>query len=422
MVVFVLGILGITIVYSLGLNGPPIRSDGIGYYLYLPAVFIHHDMTLQRIATEQFDGHIPKWAGVTMVPGTNNYLIKYPMGEALLMMPFFLLAYLISCMVGVQLDGFSFWFQYAAAISGLFYATLGLSILWDLLQKHFKPNTVLLVLSGLLFGTNLFHYATYDSIFSHAYSFFLFCVFLHTIDRVYSRVSLPYFILAGAVAGFIILTRPSNGLWLIFGVLYGVTSIESLLGRLQFLKSHTKECLLAIAALLGIISLQMIYWKTITGSAFILTYEGEHFSFLKPQIINVLFSVRKGLFFWSPILLTLIPGLFYLRKRAPDVFVPILVFFPLNIYIISCWHSWWYGASFGSRAVLESLPVFAFGLCSFYEGTKSNAGKRILVIYIVVCAVLSTWLMAKYWTGVIPFDKTSWSYFVKTFLDLRKTE
>lgn len=245
------------------------------------------------------------------------------------MMPFFILACFASFITNAKIDGFSFLFQYAAAISGLFYATAGLAILWKVLQKYFKQNTILLVLFGLLFGTNLFHYATYDSIFSHAYSFFLFCTFLClVVEHVYCESSLRHLMATGAVAGLIIVTRPSNGFWLLFGVFYGVTSIHELIERLHFWKSHVKECLFILMPFLGIIALQVLYWKIVAGTLVVYSYQDESFNFLKPEIVNVLFSVRKGLFFWSPILLTIFPGLFYVRKKSPEFFVPILLFFP----------------------------------------------------------------------------------------------
>ena len=418
--VFFVGILAIISVYSLRLNGPPIRSDGVGYYLYLPAIFIHQDLSLQRLATEHFNGQIPAWTGVTLFEGTQNYLIKYPIGEAVLMAPFFLLAGLAAHALGVKVDGFSYPFQIAAALSGLVYAVAGLAILWGILQRRFKQNTILLVLFGLVFGTNFFHYASYDSIFSHIYSFFLFCAFLYLVEQIYSRPSLRNCLAAGAVAGLIIVTRPTNTLWLLFGVLFGVTSIKGLLDRYQFWKSHIKECLLGLVPLLGIVALQLIYWKVITGRFMVYSYRNEHFHFLRPEIVNVLFSAKKGLLFWSPILLAVFPGLFYLKKRAPEFFVSIVLFFPLNVYIISSWYCWWYGGSFGARAFTESLPVFAIGLCSFYEGVRSSFGKRMLRGFIFFSVAYSIWLMAKYWTGVIPFDGVTGDYFLKTFFIIKK--
>jgi hypothetical protein len=220
------------------------------------------------------------------------------------------------------------------------------------------------------------------------------------------------------VAGLIVVTRPTNGLWLLLGICYGVTSVQQLSKRIHFWRSHLKECLFVLIPFLGIIFLQLLYWKIVTGMFVVYSYGSEHFTFLKPEIVNVLFSVRKGLFFWSPILLTVFPGLLYVRKRAPEFFVPILLFLPLNIYVISSWHCWWYGGSFGHRAFVESMPIFAVCLCSFYEGIESVWGRRFLVSIILSCTALSTWLMAKYWTGVIPFDGETFERFVKEFFVL----
>ena len=423
--VSVLGIVGILAVYSLRLNFPPIRSDGLGYYLYLPATFIYHDLSLQSIAEVFTSGHIPdvtpslwKYSGPALWENSSNYLIKYPMGEALLMLPFFISACLLALVTNTPVDGFSPLFQYMAAFSGLFYATAGIGILWKVLERHFRQNTILIAMLGLVFGTNFFHYATYDSVFSHAYSFFLFSAFLYTVQRMYAEAWGRYFLAGGVLAGLIIITRPTNGLWLLFGLLYGVDSLPAFSDRLSFWKGHAVNVLYGVLSCAGVISLQLLYWKLITGHFVVFSYRGEYFNFAAPEILNVLFSVRKGLFFWSPILLLVVPGLFYVRKGAREFFTPILFFLPINIYVISSWHSWFYGGSFGHRAFIESLPLFAICFCSLYEGLSSFLWKRCMIILSLLCVTLSTWLMLKYWTGVIPFDGTTWDYFVTTFFTL----
>lgn len=421
----ILGIIGIITVYALRLNYPPIRSDGLGYYLYLPATFIYHDIGLQSIAEVFNNGHIPgaypslwHYSGPLLWDNSTHYLIKYPMGTALLMMPFFFLACIVALATNTPVDGFSPLFQYTAAFSGLFYATLGIGVLWKVLERNFKQESILMAMLGLVFGTNLFHYATYDSVFSHVYSFFLFSAFLFVVQRIYSEGRTRYFLFGGALAGLIIITRPTNGLWLLFGILYGVDSFQTLTNRFSFWKNHAIKITYGALLCVCVISLQLLYWKVITGHLVIFSYRGEYFNFAKPEIFNVLFSVRKGLFFWSPILLTVVPGLFYVRKNAGKYFTPILLFLPLNIYVISSWHSWFYGGSFGHRAFIESIPLFAICFCSLYEGSLSSLLRRIMISVTVICITLSTWLMLKYWTGVIPFDGTTWDYFVKTFFML----
>jgi len=419
----ILGIIGIIAVYSMRLNYPPIRSDGLGYYLYLPAIFIYHDISLQSIA-ELFNSNnvldIPTpamWAndGPSLWKNTSMYVIKYPMGTALLMLPFFLCAVIIASVTSAPVDGFSPIFQYVTAISGLCYGLAGIAILWKVLEKHFKQNTIFIVMLGLVFGTNLFHYATYDSVFSHIYSFFLFSAFLYIAQKIYSENSPGYFILAGAVAGFIIITRPTNGLWLLFGILYGVDSFQSLAERIAFWKRHALLLLYGTMLCTLVISLQLIYWKITTGHFVIFSYQNEHFNLTDPQIFNILFSVRKGLFFWSPVLLLAVPGFLFIRKRAREFVTPIIMFLPLNIYVISSWHSWFYGGSFGHRAFIESFPLFAISFCAFYEELNSPKLKRTVIFLTFLCVMLSTWLMLKYWTGVIPFDGTTWDYFLSTF-------
>jgi len=425
--VALLGTIGILYVNILRFNFPVIRSDGLGYYLYLPATFIYRDLGLQSVAELFRAGSIPDvdaslWrdSGPALWEGSGNYLIKYPMGVAVLMIPFFCLACLLALITGSPLDGFSPLFQYVAAFSGLAYTLAGVALLWKVLEAHFKQSTILIAMLGLLFGTNLFHYATYDSVFSHNYSFFLFSAFLYAVQRVYAAGSRRYFLLAGILAGLIVLTRPTNILWLIFGLGYGVSSASSLKERLHFWKEHTAQLAQTALCFALVVSLQLAYWKFITGRFVVFSYRGEHFNFASPEILNVLFSVRKGLFFWAPLLLTAIPGLWFVRRRAPEYFLAALVFLPLNVYVISSWHSWFYGGSFGHRAFIESLPLFAVCFCALYEQAGESL-RRGLAGYTALCMTLSSWLMLKYWTGAIPFDGTTWEYFVGTFFNLFPT-
>jgi hypothetical protein len=421
-----LGICGIWGVYALHLNYPPIRSDGLGYYLYLPATFIYHDLSLQSIADVFMKGAptgVPNpslWVndGPSLWKNSSVYLIKYPLGTAILMLPFFLFACLLALATSAPYDGFSPVFQYLTAFSGLFYALAGIAVLWKVLARHFRQETIGIAMLGLVFGTDFFHYATYDSVFSHVFSFFLFSAFLWTVQRVYVEARGNYFALAGFLAGLIIVTRPTNGLWLLFGLFYGVDSRASLSDRFSFWKSHALEMLYAATLCALVLSLQLCYWKATTGQFVVFSYQGEQFNFSRPQIVNVLFSVRKGLFFWSPVWLLAIPGLLCLRKRAREYVVPIVLFLPLNIYLISSWHSWFYGGCFGHRAFVESTPIFAVCFCALYETLTASILRRALICLIVLSAVLESWLMLKYWTGVIPFDGTTWDYFIHTFFIL----
>ncbi|MCX6080967.1 MAG: hypothetical protein NTW32_15675 [Chloroflexi bacterium] len=316
------------------------------------------------------------------------------------------------------MNGYSPPFHYAMAFSGLFYTVMGLLVLWTVLQNYFKPKTILIVLTALLFGTNLFHYATYDATFSHTYSFFLFSLFLLFVERFYRKGKVLDCAAMGISAGLIVVTRNANILWLLFGVFYGIVSIQDIPQRIHFWKLHWKKILLALVALVLVVIPQLIYWRMITMSFFVFSYPGETFNLAKPEVLNVLFSVRKGLFFWSPILLTIFPGLYFVRQKAKEYFLPILIFFPIDVYVISSWWSWWYGGSFGQRPFAEAIPMFAIALCCLYEGVESTRWKKVLVVVIILASAYTIWMMLKYWFGIVPFDGLTWEHFVKTFFTL----
>jgi hypothetical protein len=112
------------------------------------------------------------------------------------------------------------------------------------------------------------------------------------------------------------------------------------------------------------------------------------------------------------VLLFATAGFFVMRKYKRAYVLPTLVFMPLNLYIIASWRNWAYGGSFGHRAFVESIAIFAVGYASLIESRPDRAPARATII-ITSCllVLLSTRLMLEYWLGVIPFDGTTWQRF-----------
>ena len=55
------------------------------------------------------------------------------------------------------------------------------------------------------------------------------------------------------------------------------------------------------------------------------------------------------------------------------------------VFILSSWWSWWYGGSFGSRVLVEYLPVFGLLLALLLNRYKRFFLKIILVMLIAFC-------------------------------------
>src|SRR4051794_18243445 len=163
-------------------GGGPIRSDGVGYYVYLPAVFLDRDLTMVRTGARSFGGdpaYIPgvRWVRTTVPvghPGQHRPLDQYGIGEAVLIAPFFAVGHVLAIATHQRRDGFSWPYQAAASAAGLVYMLLGLGLglMAAALRRWFRRPTVVVTVIAITFGAAVFDYGTYEATPSHVYSFF----------------------------------------------------------------------------------------------------------------------------------------------------------------------------------------------------------------------------------------------------------
>ena len=99
-----------TVLLTLRISAPPQKAlswDVFGYYLYLPATFIHHDIALQDHAwlDDVMVRYEPSATLYQLVDGPDGTrVIKYSAGMAVLYAPFFLVAHLSAPLLGYPAD------------------------------------------------------------------------------------------------------------------------------------------------------------------------------------------------------------------------------------------------------------------------------------------------------------------------------
>jgi hypothetical protein len=129
----------------------------------LPATFLYRfDARLFPAAIDSLTGH-----GFQLERTTGKVATKYPYGVALLEAPFWLAAHALQ----PQADGFSAAEQKSVNIAAVTFYTWGLLLLYSALRRLFERGAVIVTLLALTFGTNLWHYAFYETGMSHVYSF-----------------------------------------------------------------------------------------------------------------------------------------------------------------------------------------------------------------------------------------------------------
>lgn len=372
--------------------------DAAGYYAWLPAVFIHHDLGF---------GWSEKESGIPsdqFVKQSGSYRInRYPVGPALLQLPFFLGSHAVALVGDESANGYSRPYRQGILLGATFYAMCGLFLLGLTLRRWFSGYAVLLTLLSIGLGTNLTYYSVYEGMMSHVYSFFLFSLVLWSGVRWREDGHTGMFLLMVLAGGLVAATRISNVVILLVPLFWGLG--QGLTFRQWWADIRALRWRLVAGVALFILPLlpQMAYLHHMTGQAFFSTYGEEGFFWSDPLIGKVLFSFRKGWMVWSPLIAL---GLFgWYRLRHSQGFWAMNLFWVLNLYIVSSWWCWWYGGGFGMRALIESSAVMAFGMAAFLEWM----GRQPVRSYVL--AVVLPWFLAlnlmqnhQYSRGVIHWE------------------
>jgi hypothetical protein len=405
------------------IGGPvPIQSDGYSYYVYLPSWFIYHDVSLDAVAQAWYGGTYPGFTGINRWPSTERWLNLHPIGTAILTSPFFIAGHLLTRWSNLPPDGFSIYYQHAAGLAGLAYFLAGLALLRRMLRRHFTDGVVLATLVCLTWGTNLFHYGVAEGTFSHAFAFFLVCAWMLAVERWWGEPTTVRSLTLGLVAALIVLTRHPNAIFLLVLPLYGVTKWSDLRARASLIWQRRRRVIVAATAGFAAVLPQLLLYKWITGSWFVSSYSevGGRFTFASPQVLNVLFSTQKGLFFWSPVLLLAVVGMFVARGWARTMLLSTAIVFAIHIYIVASWFDWQFGGSYGHRAFVDGFGLTApfFAACFAWAAARP---RRLwgVAIFASATVFLSVAQMIQYWMHIIPFSDTTWVQYRALFMRFR---
>ncbi len=412
---------------------PPVNIlswDVFGYYLYLPATFIYHDLKLTDITwvnqlIEQYQTTATFYQATPMPGG--GWVMKYSLGMALLNAPGFFIAHIISLTSAYKPDGFSLPYQYAWAISGLVYTTIGIWMFRKILLEFFDDKITSILIILIILGTNYFQLTAFEGFISHNYLFTLYTLIVWFTIKWHQNQRWQYAFWLGLSMGLAVLVRPSELVCFFIPLFWGISSIESLRTKLILVKlNFVHVILMAIGAVIAGFP-QLLYWKYTTGQWFYYSYNnaGEGFDLLQPYLLNVLFSFRKGWLIYTPVMIFAIAGFFNLFKKNRPMFYSILVYFVVNLYIVSSWTCWWYaGGSYSQRALLSSYVLLALPMGYLLQQVfllrKLYQSLFISIISLMILLNLfQTWQWAN---GVIDRTRMTKAYYFATFGKTSYTE
>ena len=254
-------------------------------------------------------------------------------------------------------------------------------------------------------GTNTIMYGSYDGAFSHVYSYFLCCCTVAIVSLPRRELSTEWRrgLALGVVIGLATMVRPTN--------LIGAPII------LLILPARPKDAAWTVAAFSAafVVSTlpQTAWWMATTGSPISYSYHQEGFDFAHPHLLEFLFSVRKGVFFWCPVyLLLVVTALFAPKERRIEAGVLLLIV-AIFYYTCASWDPWAFGGSFGSRPAVDMLPYLV--LAASLALPAHIAPPLRLILGALLLALVATNL-TQAWGYIsqeyIKFDETTWDNYV----------
>ncbi|WP_310397336.1 hypothetical protein [Hymenobacter sp.] len=350
--------------------GAVISWDVSGYYLYLPAIFIHYDLKELRFHEQLLReyGPTPDFQQAFLHPGSGHYVMKYSAGMAVQYLPFFLAAHALAAPLGYPADGFSPPYQAAILLASVLVAILGQWLVRRALLPRFGEWPTALTLLVVVLGTNYFSYSAVAGAMTHNWLFTWYAGLLLLTPAFYDRPTMGRALAIGATVGLMTLTRPTEILAGLIPLLWGLRPAGPVLrARLAFWRQHWAQLLTAVLAGAAVLSIQPLYWHYASGDWVVYSYQEQGFNWLRPHLWDGILGFKTGWLVYSPLLVVALAGFWGLRRQQPAAFWPQLVFLALFAYVTFAWDEWLYGGSLGSRAMVQSYAVLAWPLAAAHR-------------------------------------------------------
>lgn len=159
---------------------------------------------------------------------------------------------------------------------------------------------------------------------------------------------------------------------------------------------------------------QFAAWLILYGTPITIPQGSGFIEFKDLPLLDILFSLNKGLFLWHPLLLLGVVGLSFLWRKDRILTISLVLIFIfqwiLNASVLDWSASW----SFGHRRFISLLPVLAIGIALVFQQLEGS--KRMMASGIAVVIFLSLWNMAfvyQYKMNMLPHSgKISFKQFV----------
>lgn len=397
-----------------------ISWDVAGYYMYLPAAFVYDDLAgdsyHDKVTTEYgpspvFDHAFQHESGV--------WVMKYSLGQALQFAPFFAVAHAFAKTSAVYpADGFSLPYQLSLAAEVVFFALLSLVLLRRLLRHYYSEAVTAAAIIAVGVATNYLEYSSINGAHTHLNLFVWYTLLILATRRFYLTPSFGYAAAIGACIGIAALSRPTELMMLLVPLLWAISLTKAgVVERAQVLANAWPKLLVAAVVGGAILSLQPLYWHSVSGDWIVYSYQDQGFSWIKTHFTQGLASFKGGWLPYTPLGILMLLGFIPFRKQYPRIMPGVALYLLLFMYVVWSWDLWQYGGSLGQRTMVQVYPLLALPLAALFEWTLVGGVIRKIVVGLgfgVSLFVSLYWMHAAHYGGFAAGEMTTdyyWALF-----------
>ncbi|MBN8695345.1 MAG: hypothetical protein J0L87_02340 [Bacteroidetes bacterium] len=344
----------------------------------------------------------------------------YTSGMAILYLPFFLIGHVWAKLGGYPTDGFSYPYQFCVSSGMMIYVLVGIFFLRKILLKFYSERTTSITIIIIALGTNYLREAIDYNMGPHAVLFSIYALLLFYTIKWHEQPTKKFVSIIGLSIGFLTLIRPTEIICIFIPLLWGIHDKNSLKEKLTLLKSKTKDLALLVLMIFLVGLPQLIYWKYQTGSFFYNSYWNQNsFDITESHFLKVFFSIRKGWWFYTPLITLAFIGCFYLKSdKLKNVRLSIFVFILLNVFILTHVPVWHNAGSFGQRFMVQSYAMLSIPLGAFIHNISNRnnfikLGMGIIILLLIILNLFQTWQFVRW---ILPGDGITWSFYKHSFL------
>ncbi len=383
--------------------------DGVFYYIYARSIVCDRDLRLGNDLVLSYDA-VPsrdfadKHLEQVLTP-TGRVANTFAIGASLLWLPWFALIYGLVRLAGLVGIGpqaitcYEWPFVWGMATASCIYGWIGVLTGFRLARQLVGRWAALAASATVMFATPLVYYQFREPFYAHAASAMCVALFVaawwRSSEQKEPRFSLVF--LLGTLGGLAALVRWQNIAYLVLpGLTFFAAAWSAARGRRwQAVRRSLFRILMVGLGASSVLTLQFAVWYVFYGRLLTVPQGSAFMEWSAPWLWHVLLSSFHGLLPWMPLVLPAAAGLVLLARRLPELSIPLLVAFLLQVYVNSCARDWFGAGGYGARRFSNALVILLIGYAALLAW-RQEVWYRLLGIGLSALAVLHQWLILRY--------------------------